>query len=136
MRKVSVFNPPELGKPHSPYSRALRVDGATSLVYVAGMASFDKDGKPVGGDDFEAQCRQVFLNIEHALKAAGADWDNVVNFTSFLKDAADIPLYAKYRQANFPAMFKQGNFPPNTLVLAARFSHESFRLEVQAVAAL
>ncbi len=136
MRKVATFNPAALGTPPSPYSRSLRVDGATSLVYVAGMAAFDKDGKPVGGDDFEAQCRQVFFNIGEALKAAGADWDNVVNFTSFLKDAADIPKYGDYRRKNFPAMFKQGNFPPNTLVIAARFSHEVFRLEVQAVAAL
>jgi enamine deaminase RidA (YjgF/YER057c/UK114 family) len=100
------------------------------------MAAFDKDGKPVGGDDFDAQCRQVFLNIEHALRAAGADWDNVVQFTSFLKDANDIPKYAAYRKKNFPAMFRKANFPPNTLVLAARFSHEIFRLEVQTIAAL
>lgn len=136
MPTVRTFNPDALGKPHSPYSRALRVDGAASFVYVAGMAAFDKDGKVVGANDFEAQCKQVFLNIGEALRAAGAGWDNVVNFTSFLKDPADIPLYAKYRQANFPGMFKQGNFPPNTLVLAARFSHEDFRLEVQTVAAL
>ncbi len=136
MRQVSTFNPEALGTPHSPYSRALRVKGVSDLVFVAGMASFDQDGKPVGGDDFEAQCRQVFFNIETALRAAGADWDNVVQFTSFLKDAADIPKYAAYRQKNFPGMFKEGKFPPNTLVLAARFSHEAFRLEVQTIAAI
>jgi enamine deaminase RidA (YjgF/YER057c/UK114 family) len=136
MTEIATFNPEELGKPHSPYSRSLRVKGASDLVFVAGMAAFDKDGKPVGGDDFEAQCRQVFFNIGTALRAAGADWDNVVQFTSFLKDTADIPKYAAYRQKNFPGMFKKGNFPPNTLVLASRFSHEIFRLEVQTIAAL
>ena len=135
MPPVSIFNPDALGVPKSPYSRALRVK-ASEFVFVAGMASFDKDGNVVSADDFEGQCRQVFANIGAALQAAGADWDNVVQFTSFLKDAADIPRYGAYRQKHFPAMFKKANFPPNTLVLAARFSHEAFKLEVQTVAAL
>jgi enamine deaminase RidA (YjgF/YER057c/UK114 family) len=59
-----------------------------------------------------------------------------VQFTSFLRDQADIAKFADYRRRHFPAMFTNGNFPPNTLVLAARFAHDAFRLEVQTIAAL
>lgn len=135
MPDITAFNPPTLATPQSPFSKAVRVK-ASEFVFVAGMGPIDKDGKIIGAGDIEAQAAQVFHNIGEALKAAGAGWQNVVQFTTFLRDSDDIAKLGAFRAKNFPAWFPNGVYPTNTLVIAQRFSHESYRLEVQTVAAL
>ena len=97
MVKVTALNPEALGVPKGTYSRAMRVE-ASEFLFIAGMAASDPDGKVVGAGDFDAQCKQVFANIEAALRAAGADWRHVVQFTSYLVDKADQPKFAAWRQ--------------------------------------
>jgi enamine deaminase RidA (YjgF/YER057c/UK114 family) len=135
MVEIKAFNPDALGVPKSLFSRMMKVK-ASEFLFIAGQGPADKDGNVIGAGDFEAQCRQVFGNIEAALRAGGAGWGNVVQFTTFLRDSDDIAKLGQYRAKYFPAMFPNGVYPPNTLVLAQRFSHEAYRLEVQTVAAL
>ncbi len=135
MPVITAVNPEALGAPKALYSRMMRVK-ASEFLFIAGMAASDRDGLPVGREDFDAQCRQVFANIEAALRAGGANWRNVAQFTSYLVDANDIPKFGAFRQSCFPAMFPEGVYPPNTLVIVKALAHEAFRVEVQAVAAL
>ena len=135
MPEIKAINPETLGIPKSPFSKVVRVR-ASEFIFIAGMGPIDRDGNIIGAGDFEAQARQVFGNIELGLKAAGAGWQNVVQFTTFLRDSDDIAKLGQYRAQNFPTMFPNGVYPTNTLVIASRFSHESYRLEVQTVAAL
>jgi enamine deaminase RidA (YjgF/YER057c/UK114 family) len=100
------------------------------------MLSADKAGKVVGVDDFDAQCDQVFGNLEAALKSVGASWGNIVQFTTYLVHSQDIPKFMKYRLREFPKMFANGAYPPNTLLMVDRLLQEPFLVEVQAVAAL
>ena len=95
-----------------------------------------KDGKVVGTDDFDAQCVQTFANIEAALKSVGAGWGNIVQFTTYLVHSQDIPKFMKYRLREFPKMFSNGVYPPNTLLMVDRLVQEPLLVEVQAVAAL
>ncbi|HTW87853.1 MAG TPA: RidA family protein, partial [Candidatus Binataceae bacterium] len=83
-----------------------------------------------------AQCVQVFANIDAALKSAGAGWGNVVQFTTYMVHSQDIPKFMKYRLREFPRMFPNGAYPPNTLLMIDRLVGEPFLIEVQTVAAL
>ncbi|MGP0094385.1 MAG: RidA family protein [Xanthobacteraceae bacterium] len=134
MSPVTMLNPDALGKPLGQYSQIARVK-ATELVFIAGQLAADKDGRVVGADDFDAQCRQVFANIETALRAVGAGWANVVQFTTYLVDAADIAKFMQFRLREFPKMFLGGAYPPNTLLIIDRLVQEPFLVEVQTVAA-
>jgi enamine deaminase RidA (YjgF/YER057c/UK114 family) len=96
----------------------------------------DASGATVGKDDFEAQCAQVYANIHTALRSVGADWKNVVQFTSFLVRPQDAPAFRAYRGKEFPKMFPGGAYPPNTLLIISRLADENYLLEVQTVAAL
>ena len=49
------------------YSQAWRVDGAQSVVFLAGQVPLSPDGKLVGEGDFVVQCRQVFENLQTVL---------------------------------------------------------------------
>src|SRR5882672_6465144 len=132
---VKMFNPDTLGKPLGQYSQIARVKGG-ELVFIAGQLAADKAGNLVGADDFDAQCRQVYANIETALKAVGGGWRNVVQFTTYLVHSQDVPKLRAFRQREFGKYFPDGAYPPNTLLIIDRLVGEQYLLEVQAVAAL
>lgn len=135
MADIKIFNPDSMGKPLGPYSNVTRVK-ASEFLFIAGQVAKDQAGNTVGVDDFDAQCRQTFANVEAALKSCGAGWGNVVEFTTYLVHSQDIPKFMEYRKREFPRMFPNGAFPPNTLLIIDRLVQEPLLIEVQTVAAL
>jgi 2-iminobutanoate/2-iminopropanoate deaminase len=103
--------------------------GAKSLVFVTGEVGRGAAGTIVSGG-FEAEVRQCFANIKHALDRAGAEFKDVVRITGYLRDMADYPEYARIRGEilgkTWPASTTVG---VADLVLGAR-------LEVDAIAVL
>jgi enamine deaminase RidA (YjgF/YER057c/UK114 family) len=134
MVEIKLSNPDTLHNPVGPYCQVGRVK-ASEWIFLAGQTSIDRDGKTVGADDMEAQCKQVFANVEAALKSVGAGWSNVVHFTNYLISRDDLPAFVKYRVSVFPTWFPNG-YPPNTLLFVDKLLHKEFRVEVQAIAAL
>ena len=135
MPDIKIINPDALGKPLGQYSQLTRVK-ASGYIYIAGQVGVGKDGKLAGDGGFDAQCAQTFANIEAALKSCGAGWGNIVQFTTYLVHSQDIPRFMAYRLREFPKMFANGAYPPNTLLMIDRLVQESLLIEVQAVAAL
>jgi enamine deaminase RidA (YjgF/YER057c/UK114 family) len=86
--------------------------------------------------DFEGQCAQVFANIGAALASQGANFRNVVAFTSYLVHSQDIAKFVQYGAREFPRLFAGGAYPPNTLLVIDRLVREEFLIEVSAVAAV
>jgi enamine deaminase RidA (YjgF/YER057c/UK114 family) len=135
MPEITVHNPDTLGKPLGQYSHVTRVR-ASELLFIAGQVATDAGGKIVGADDFDAQCRQVFANIEAALRSQDAGFGNVVEFTTYLVHSQDIPKFMQFRLREFPRMFASGIYPPNTLLIVDRLVQESMLVEIHTVAAL
>jgi enamine deaminase RidA (YjgF/YER057c/UK114 family) len=135
MPDIQILNPDVLGRPLGQYSQITRVK-ASEFLFIAGQLAAARDGSVVGADDFDAQCRQVFANIEAALTSQGATWRNVVQFTTYLVHSQDIPKFMAYRLREFPRMFPDGAYPPNTLLMVDRLVQEPFLVEVQTIAAL
>ena len=133
MAEIKIINPDTLGKPLGQYSQITRVK-ASELVFIAGQVGIDKAGNVGAG--FDAQCAQTFANIEAALKSVGGGWGNVVDFTTYLVHSQDIPGFMAYRQREFPKMFPDGAYPPNTLLMVDRLVQEPLLIEVRTVAAL
>jgi enamine deaminase RidA (YjgF/YER057c/UK114 family) len=128
MAEIRIQNVEALGKPLGQYSHMTRVKNASETLYIAGMLS--------AGEDFDAQCSGVFRQIEATLKSAGAGWGNVVQFTTYLVHSQDIPKFMAWRLREFPKLFPDGRYPPNTLLVIDRLVGEAYLIEVQAVAAL
>jgi enamine deaminase RidA (YjgF/YER057c/UK114 family) len=127
MTDLRIYNVDALGKPLGQYSHVTRVK-AGELLFIAGMLA--------SGEDFDAQCAGVYGQIEKALKSAGAGWGNVVQFTTYLVHSQDIPKFMQFRLREFPKMFANGVYPPNTLLIIDRLVGEQYLVEVQTVAAL
>jgi enamine deaminase RidA (YjgF/YER057c/UK114 family) len=134
MPDIKLINPDTLGKPLGQYSHMTRVK-ASEFLFIAGQVGVHKDGK-LAGEDFAAQCGQAFANIEAALKSQGAGWGNIVEFTTYLVHSQDIAKFMTWRLANFPKMFANGAYPPNTLLIIDRLVAEAALIEVQTVAAI
>ncbi len=133
---INITNPEGLGKPLGQYSQIARVKNASEWLFIAGQLATDVGGNIVGADDFDAQCQQVFNNIEAALKSAGASLGNIVQFTTYLVHSQDIPKFMAFRKREFPKMFPDGKYPPNTLLMVDRLVGEPFLVEVQPIAAI
>jgi enamine deaminase RidA (YjgF/YER057c/UK114 family) len=125
MPEIKIYNVEALGKPVGPYSHVARVKGGDTL-YIAGMLA--------PGDTFDAQCSAVFGQIEKALKEAGGGWGNVVQFTTFLVHSQDVSKFYKWREREYPKMFPNGKYPPNTLLIIDRLVQEQFLIEIQTIA--
>jgi enamine deaminase RidA (YjgF/YER057c/UK114 family) len=127
MADIKIGNVEALGKPLGQYSHLARVK-ASEFLFIAGMLA--------PGESFDAQCSGVFEQIEKALKSQGAGWENVVQFTTYLVHSQDIPRFMQWRLREFPRLFPNGAYPPNTLLIIDRLVGEQYLIEVQAVAAL
>jgi enamine deaminase RidA (YjgF/YER057c/UK114 family) len=134
MFEIKMSNPENLHNPVGPYCQVARAK-ASEFIFLAGQTSTDRDGKLVGPGDIEAQCKQVFANVETALQSVGATWRNVVHFTNYLVNSEDQPKFVKFRLGFFPTVFP-GGYPPNTLLYVERLLHREFLVEVQAIAVI
>jgi enamine deaminase RidA (YjgF/YER057c/UK114 family) len=128
MADIEIGNVEALGKPLGQYSHLTRVKNASETLYIAGMVA--------PGDEFDAQCTGVFRQIEAALKSAGAGWGNVVQFTTYMVHSQDIPKFMAWRLREFPKLFPDAKYPPNTLLVIDRLVGEQFLIEVQTIAVL
>ena len=133
MADIKFFSPDTLGKPLGQYSQITRVK-AQEYIYIAGQVGANRAGAITEG--FEAQCTQAYANTLAALESCGAGWGNVVQFTTYLVDARDIPRFMNFRLEHFPAFFSSGIYPPNTLLMIDRLVKEELLFEVQTIAAL
>ena len=128
MPEIRIYNVDAIGKPVGPYSHVARVKAGADTLYIAGMLA--------SGETFEAQCAAVYAQVEKALQSAGAGWGNVVQFTTFLVHSQDIAKFYRWREREYPKMFPDGRYPPNTLLIIDRLVQEQFLIEVQTIAAV
>lgn len=92
------LNPPDLGELAPAFSHGVR---AGDTLYISAQAALDADGRVVGADDPEAQCRALFERIRAILAAGGAGPADVVMLRGFLKDRRYVEATWKVRKQFF-----------------------------------
>lgn len=117
-----------LSEPISHYTDAVRFG---DLLFVSGVAPTDESGAVVGGDDPVAQTRQIFVNLERILKAAGAEFGDVLKVTVFLTDIADRRAINPVRQQYFGDAR-----PASTLIEVKGLAIPGMKVEIEAVVGL
>ena len=110
------------------FSPATRVG---NQVFVSGQVATDENGELVGIGSAGAQSAQCFRNVEAALNAAGAGWDDVTKITCFLVNADDYAAYAEVRNGIFP---ERG--PASSTVIVTALVRPEMLVEVEAFAVL
>ena len=112
--------------PTTGYSQALEVSGHMRTLFVSGQIPVAADGSVP--QDFEAQCRRAWSNVEAQLKAAGMTLDNLVMHRTYLADRKYTTINRAVRNEVLA-----GRETALTVVIAGIFD-ESWLLEIEAVA--
>jgi enamine deaminase RidA (YjgF/YER057c/UK114 family) len=104
------------------YSAAIR---SGDLLFVSGQVGSRENGSPE--EDFEAQVRRAFENLQAVLRAAGTTLDDVVDVTTFHTDPAnqlDTVLKVK------PDYFSEKPYPNWTAVGVTWLAGFDFEIKV------
>lgn len=110
------------------YSRAVRVD---RFVYVSGTTATDGTGGVVGVGDAYAQTVQSLGNIRVALRAAGAEMEDVVRTRIYVTDMGEEEKVARAHRETFEEVR-----PAATIVEVRRLISPELLVEVEAEAVL
>ena len=111
------------------FSPAVITQGGGHTIWVAGhTGQADDSGKSLAGD-FDAQCRQVFRNIERTLAEADAKLADLVTMTVFLIDARYTTRMTEIRTEIFGR-----DFPASAAITVAGFADPSMMIEIQGIA--
>jgi len=98
-------------------------------IWVAGQtATEDSQGHDIA-NNFEAQVKQVFAQVDGVLKRAGGSLDNVVAMTVFIKESRYGDKFVEMRKD----FFKNGNYPGSALITVTNFARPGIEIEVQAI---
>jgi enamine deaminase RidA (YjgF/YER057c/UK114 family) len=124
------FHAPETLPAPLGYSHAVSVDAGHRVVFLSGQVGMDADG--VVAEGLEAQTRQTFDNLGHALAAAGAGWSDVVKLTYFVTATDELPLVRAIRDAYVDVAHP----PASSLVRVAGLFRPDVVIEIEAVAAI
>lgn len=117
-----------LGEPISHYTDAVRFG---DVLYVSGVAPTDEHQNVVGIGDAAAQARQIFVNLEKILKAAGAGFRDILKVTVYMTDVEERRLINPVRQEYFGDAR-----PASTLIGVTSLAIPGMKVEIEAVVGL
>ena len=125
------INPDGIFK-HPNFTRIVSVKGPMRMIFIAGQTPADENYQCVAPGDYRAQYLKVMENLEIQLKAAGADWDDVVYKRMFVRDVDE---YMKVSgDPNTPKFGNPDKQPPSTMVGVTRLSNPQFLIEIDLLA--
>mgnify|MGYP000010224794 CR=1 FL=1 len=124
---IQRMNPPGLSTPTG-YSHIVSTRGGRTI-YISGQVAFDAKGQLVGKGDLTAQTKQVFANLDTALKAAGATFNDVVKTNYYMLDASQVQVIREVRSQYFTK-----ELPASTLVQVGRLANPDFLVEIEVIA--
>ncbi len=125
MPDQQYFSPDTL-PPTRGYSQVVKVGGS---VYIAGQVGISVDGNVVSKDDALAQARQIWHNLEAAVKSAGGALQNIVKTTTYVTDIEHAAAARQVRGELFPI-----NPPTSTLLVVSHLASPDYLMEIEAIA--
>lgn len=117
----------------APYAYASIAPPDASLVFTAGACPLDANAETVAPGDVAAQAEQVMENLRIALRAAGAELDDVLKTTVYVASSRQEDLVAAWQVVR---RHFGDHDPPSTLLGVAVLGYPDQLVEVEAVAAV
>ncbi|HEY8521163.1 MAG TPA: RidA family protein [Gammaproteobacteria bacterium] len=113
------------------FSQAIEVSNASRVLYCAGQASVDEEGRPVHPGDIRKQIEQAFDNLETVLKAAGFGLANVVRLNYY---TTDVEAFLSAGDVIGARLGAAGCAPPGTLLGVSKLAFPGLMIEMEATA--
>lgn len=115
------------GKPA--YTHVVTVNGPGKTIYIAGQLARDVEGNIVGPRDMRAQLEQTFKNLDLCLKAAGANWADVVKTNTYTTNYAEFSKHSDVRMRYFGVAS-----PTSTTVQISSLAQPDAMVEIEMIA--
>jgi len=125
MPRQEYFSPESL-PPTRGYSQVVKVG---NTVYIAGQVGITIDGNVVSKGDAATQARQIWQNLEAAVKSAGGELENIVKTTTYVTDITHSAAARQVRAELFPT-----NPPTSTLLVVSQLASPDYLMEIEAIA--
>jgi enamine deaminase RidA (YjgF/YER057c/UK114 family) len=119
-----VYDPPI-------YAQAVKVEGAQTLLYIAGQVDYDAEGKCAHPGDFKAQARAALAMLKAQVETGGGTMASIVKVNTYVTDMRYRADYGPIRSEFFGA-----KMPAHTLVAVSALAAPEFLIEIEAVAAI
>jgi enamine deaminase RidA (YjgF/YER057c/UK114 family) len=126
MPDKQYLNPETMSQPRG-YTHVVKVG---NTVYIAGQISAAPDGSVVGKGDPEEQTRQVWRNLEAAVKSVGGNLQNVVKTTTYVTNIEYGAAVRKVREE----LHQSSNPPTSTMLVVSELASPDYLVEIEAIA--
>lgn len=113
------------------FSQVITVPSDHSLVVTSGQVAYDADANIVGVGDIEAQTRKAFENLENALEAAGATYDDVFKLRYSVTEREYYDVVKDVR-----AEYLSDPYPTGMLAVINGLAEPELLIEIEALAAV
>ena len=127
---VQYINPDGLLK-NPAFSQVVTTHGKGKTIYIGGQDSVNAQRQIVGKGDLAVQTDQVMQNLQTALAACGATFENLVKLSIYIVQGQDLRLGF---QASQKYLGHLANPPAITGLFVAALAHPDFLVEIDAVA--
>jgi enamine deaminase RidA (YjgF/YER057c/UK114 family) len=128
--QVQYLSPEGLSK-NPAFSNVITVTGNVKTVYVGGQDAVDASGSIVGKGDIGRQTEQVLHNLKVALKAGGAEPEQVIKWNIYVVQGQSLQAgFAAFQRA----WGRTSNPPVVTMMFVAGLANPDFLIEMDAVA--
>ncbi len=134
--KRAILRPKSVPPPPPGRYSHVAIVQARRLMFVSGQIAVDRRGKVIGEGDFDRQFAQVYRNLGAILKEYGVTFGDVVQFTTYLVNATDLPRFHQLRARLYRRLYPRRDYPTNTLLVVDRLVLDGLLLEIEAVVAL
>ena len=128
--KIQHINPDGLSK-NPAFSQVVTTQGNGKTVYIGGQDAVNAQGEVVGKGDIAEQTEQVMKNLQTALLACGATFDNLVKLSIYVVQGQD--LYRGF-QISQKFLGDLKNPPVISVLVVAGLANPDFLVEIDATA--
>ncbi len=125
---MRAFNPSTVSGPFGTYSHGVEVEGPVRLLFGAGQAGVDADGRI--GIDIEEQSRLLWRNVGEVLAGAGMAISDIVHLNMLLLHRDHLPAARVVREEAL-----DGHRPASTLMFVSGLANPDWLIEVDFIAA-
>ncbi len=128
--KIEYINPEGLSK-NPAFSQVVTTQGNGRTIYIGGQNAVNAQGEIVGNGDIAEQTEQVMKNLQIALSACGATFDNLVKLAILIVQGQDLRLGF---QASQKYLGNSKNPPAITGFFVSALARPDCLVEVEAIA--
>ena len=128
--KIQHINPDGLSK-NPAFSQIVMTQGSGKTIYIGGQDAVNEKREIVGKDDISEQTEQVMKNVQLALSACGATFDNLVKLSIYVVQGQH--LYGAF-QASQKFFSNLQNPPAISVLIVAGLANPDFLVEIDATA--